>query len=516
MVAVEGDREGQIQDAVVRRQVVRPPERLPPQLDRRGEETEHGDQDRELDQHRDAPSQRIDARLLVEGHHLLLLLHRVVLLGILGIQGVDLGFDDAHLGLRDIALVSQRRNDDLDEDRQDEDDPAEARNILPQEIEDGDHQPAAHPPDNAPAHGDQPVEQQRLALCVVDLLQHGVLVGTEVEREVVLFGLGRIGYGHRGRKSLDKPRIGRCGIVRHVGVEEVVAGDEHRREELLLEGDPLHRRRDLLLLGPLAHRQVVDRPFARNAVGDRRVHVLVLETALVLVGGVAPRDADAALVGHVGGHPDQTHRVVDQIVARGRRLVVDHVAVFQRRALGDGQPHTDDLRRVGTDDRIGREGIFRRIDLHVVQAVFDEKRQIELRAFGDEHLDRFVAFALTAVTGIVFERHGAHDASSGRKAHLHHVVLYDDLLRRSVLGRGEEITQHGHFACQTSRIGRRRTERLHDRRCGHGRRIGDDGLRQFGMGRLISGQLLLIFLLLPGTVNRETEKQNPDKYDAYD
>ena len=54
------------------------------------------------------------------------------------------------------------------------------------------------------------------------------------------------------------------------------------------------------------------------------------------------------------------------------------------------------------------------------------------------------------------------------------------------------------------------------RRCGHGRRIGDDGLRQFGMGRLISGQLLLIFLLLPGTVNRETEKQNPDKYDAYD
>ena len=107
-------------------------------------------------------------------------------------------------------------------------------------------------------------------------------------------------------------------------------------------------------------------------------------------------------------------------------------------------------------------------------------------------------------------------ASSGRKAHLHHVVLYDDLLRRSVLGRGEEITQHGHFACQTSRIGRRRTERLHDRCCGHGRRIGDDGLRQFGMGRLISGQLLLIFLLLPGTVNRETEKQNPDKYDAYD
>ena len=85
-----------------------------------------------------------------------------------------------------------------------------------------------------------------------------------------------------------------------------------------------------------------------------------------------------------------------------------------------------------------------------------------------------------------------------------------------LLWRGEEITQHGHFACQTSRIGRRRTERLHDRRCGHGRRIGDDGLRQFGMGRLISGQLLLIFLLLPGTVNRETEKQNPDKYDTYD
>ena len=92
VVAVERDVERKMQNAVVRRQVVGPEERFAAQLDRGREETEHRDQDRELDQQREAPAHRIDAGALVKRHHRLLLFHRVLLLRVFLVDLVHLGF----------------------------------------------------------------------------------------------------------------------------------------------------------------------------------------------------------------------------------------------------------------------------------------------------------------------------------------------------------------------------------------------------------------------------------------
>ena len=77
MIAVEGNRERQVHDAVVRREVVGPQEGLLAQLDRRGEEAEHGDQDRHLDQHRNTAAHGVDARLFIKLHRRLLLFHGI-------------------------------------------------------------------------------------------------------------------------------------------------------------------------------------------------------------------------------------------------------------------------------------------------------------------------------------------------------------------------------------------------------------------------------------------------------
>ena len=92
VVAVERDVERKMQNAVVGRQVVGPEERFAAQLDRGREETEHRDQDRELDQQREAPAHRIDAGALVKRHHRLLLFHRVLLLRVFLVDLVHLGF----------------------------------------------------------------------------------------------------------------------------------------------------------------------------------------------------------------------------------------------------------------------------------------------------------------------------------------------------------------------------------------------------------------------------------------
>ena len=135
MVAIEGDVEGQVEDAVVARQVVSPPQFLATKLNRRGEETEHSPQNRKLNQHRNTTAHRADASLLVEFHCRLLLFHCILLTGILLVQRVNLGFEHTHLGRRLIRLVGQREDDGLDNQSHNEDNPTEAADELAQEIE---------------------------------------------------------------------------------------------------------------------------------------------------------------------------------------------------------------------------------------------------------------------------------------------------------------------------------------------------------------------------------------------
>ncbi len=110
---------------------------------------------------RDTSAHGVDARLLVELHRRLLLFHGVLLLaGISCCQLVDLRFDQAHLGHRNVTLVGERRDDELHQDHQDQDDDAEAGDIVAQEVEDRNHAPAVHPAEDTPAQRNQALQVQ--------------------------------------------------------------------------------------------------------------------------------------------------------------------------------------------------------------------------------------------------------------------------------------------------------------------------------------------------------------------
>ena len=369
MIAVEGNRERQVHDAVVRREVVGPQEGLLAQLDRRGEEAEHGDQDRHLDQHRNTAAHGVDARLFIKLHRRLLLFHGVLRLGILLRQFVDLGFDQTHLGHRNVTLVGQRRDHQLHQKHQDEDDDAETADVVAQEVEDRNHAPAVDPSEDAPAQRHETLQINIRTARLPDLLEDRVLVGAEIECEVIPFGLRRIGHAHLRCEGLEQRRLGSRRVEGEVGVGHVVRGDEHRREELLLESHPVDLRRDILRLCAFAHAQLLDRGLVGETVRERGVHVFVLEAAFVLEGVVRPVDLDLGLVGHGVGHVDQPHVEVDQIVAlRGLRIIYK-VAVLQRSPFGHGQTH-DHLPGPVIErlDGLRLEDVVQRVDGDVPQA----------------------------------------------------------------------------------------------------------------------------------------------------
>lgn len=103
-------------DGVGRREVVSPEEALSAQLYAAGEEAEHGKQDGELKQHGYATRHGAGSGFAVQGHGLLLTRHGILLARIFVVEGFDVGGQDAHLGLRDKALVRQRIEHQLDED----------------------------------------------------------------------------------------------------------------------------------------------------------------------------------------------------------------------------------------------------------------------------------------------------------------------------------------------------------------------------------------------------------------
>ena len=328
MISVEGDVERQRQHAVVRRKVVGPKEMLAAQLDRGGEEAEHRNNDRHLDQQRDTTAHRVDTGLLVELHRRLLALHGILLARIFLGQLIDLGLDDAHLGRRYVTFIGQRRDDDLHQHGQDQDNQAETRDKLTQEIEHRNHEPAVHPAENTPAERNQPFQMQFVVpLGRRHMLENGVFVRTEIESEVVMVGLRRIGNRQFRRKILYVTRAFFRRRKLHISVGEVFRGDHHRREELLLESHPVERRRNRLLLLPVAHPQIVGRRLAGSPVIDGRIGILVLKPFLVLIGTVAPIDADSRLAGHLRCHIFQIDIQIDQIIPRRRLYVINDILV---------------------------------------------------------------------------------------------------------------------------------------------------------------------------------------------
>ena len=93
------DLSGPLDDLVGGTQVLGPKEGLASQLDARGEEGEHREQDRHLQHHGQTATHRVGTRLAVELHGLLLLLDGILLIGVLLVDLGDIGSQDAHLGL---------------------------------------------------------------------------------------------------------------------------------------------------------------------------------------------------------------------------------------------------------------------------------------------------------------------------------------------------------------------------------------------------------------------------------
>ena len=106
-IAVEWYRERQGEDDVGSREVFGPQERLAAKLDGRGEEREHGDEHRHLQQQRQTAREWARAGTAVERHCLLLALHGVFLTGIFVVDFLDFGSENPHLGLRLEALEGE-------------------------------------------------------------------------------------------------------------------------------------------------------------------------------------------------------------------------------------------------------------------------------------------------------------------------------------------------------------------------------------------------------------------------
>ena len=486
------------------------------QLDRSREETEHGDQDRHLDQHGDTSAHGVDARFFVELHRRLLFFHGVLLLGVFLVELVHLRFYQAHLCHRNVTLVREGRDDEFHQDHQDQDNDAEAGDIVAQEVEDRDHAPAVHPAEDTPSQRDQALHVQFLAVRSDDLLEDGVFVRAEIECEIIPFGLHRIGHGHLRRKTLQQFRTGSRRIERQVGVGDILRGDERRRKELLLESHPVDRCGDALRLGFFAHPQILDRALAREPVRNRRVHVLVLESLFVLVGIVRPVDTDRRLVGHLRRHIHQPHVEVHEVVALGHLLIIYKVLIFEPGIRCHGQAHHHPPGIAFDLLGLRPEDIVHRVDLDVVQPVLHVERKVEPGTRGIHQLDQLVTLAAGCILGIILERHARDPAAAGRKGHDHHIVLDGKLLRLRVTRTGEVFAQRSDLLpaygiggiCRS--LGRSRIRSRHGRTVGY----GNYGARRSGhriLIGLIRGHFLLIFLLLFGIeIGEPQEKRRHD------
>ena len=82
---------------IVCREVFGPEEGLLTEFDRCREEAEHCPEDWHLEEHRETASHHVHSGFPVQFHCLLLLLHRVLLLGILGVYFVDVRLQGLHL-----------------------------------------------------------------------------------------------------------------------------------------------------------------------------------------------------------------------------------------------------------------------------------------------------------------------------------------------------------------------------------------------------------------------------------
>ena len=204
-------------------------ERRVTHLDRHIEHLVEREEDRNLDQDRPAARQRIDLLLLVELHHLLLLLHPVVRIFFADFH--HLGLHLLHVGHRLVGLVGQREEDQLDDDRGREDSEAEIAEKLEQPVDEMEHRLGD---EVEPAPVDQKLELADVARLLIGV-DHPDLLGAGEDQR-----LNRL----RGARRDDR-RVGQIvGLIAHRRLAEIrearletLAGLRNQRHGPVFVGD---------------------------------------------------------------------------------------------------------------------------------------------------------------------------------------------------------------------------------------------------------------------------------------
>ena len=453
VVAVERYVEPEVEYRVIVRQVGAPQEGLLAQLDGYGEEHEHSRQERHLYQHRQAARHGAVARPLLQGHHLLLLLHGLLGLRVFLVEGVHLGLQYAHDGAALVALVHQRQQHQADEQREDDDDDAVVPAELLQEVEHRHYEVAAD------ALGDdRPAQGQHAVVAAAYGAQVAQLRGAVVEAHVHLRSLLVILQAYHGAHV--RQVVARCvaavGLHLDVGVLEgdAALGGHDGCKILVFEGHPLKVGLHLLLL-VLAQAQVVGVLVLGGLVVYAAVVTLAVAVAVALAAAAAvhlllAQHAVLPLevhVGRVAHHLAEAHEVdveahlvavaahgVAELQVRRRALqaavALDLGPEAQRRGvvLADFQRAAGSLHRLAVHVWLEHQvfGVH-----HAVVLGREDEVHVVLRG-GDEH-------QLVAVVGLVVgQHHTVHTGAEGVELHGHQTVAHGEAAHVALRGGVEE------------------------------------------------------------------------------
>ena len=428
-----------LHDLVGRAQVVGPQEGLSSQLDARGEEGEHRDQDRHLQHHGQAATHRVGTRQAVQFHGLLLLLHRILGVGILLVDLGDVRRQESHLGLRDIGLVGQRREHHLQDDGQHQDDQSIVGHELAQPVKHGNDDAGVDPAEEFPSQGNQVGEFQVLfGRILVITREHVVAVRAHIEVERRRHGLvARVGH-HRVHVDVLEVLliVGRVlGVgAGQLGCREHAVGDEHGREELVLGAHPFQFLLDFLLVGAALAGILHFPTLAGKLVVDATVALLKLLAELVARDLLVPVEVHQIDV----QRDDARHALLHHLHAH--HVTAGHQGVLQSPL-----------------------GAALEVEVHHHGAVVEALRR-EVEVFGLEAL-RVVAQGETVVVValvkqhelgrlvrlVALERGAGDDAALGAQFYLERVVLEGDHLlgacqrggKRAVLGIHVQCSLHG-------------------------------------------------------------------------
>ena len=208
-----------------------------------------------MQQHWQAAAEWACASHAVEFHLFLLRLHGVFLSGIFLVDFLHVGSQQAHLGLRNVALVRQWEQHHLEQYGEHQNCQAHIAANAGEPVEHRNHDVGVNPAEQCPAERHQAIEVEVLAVAIfVVALEQLKLVRAKENLEIGRVFIGRIIF-NRGVKLHILVIVGVEGAVFvdrlafHLCALEALVGNKHAREELILEAHPLDVAGGFLVVG---------------------------------------------------------------------------------------------------------------------------------------------------------------------------------------------------------------------------------------------------------------------------